>query len=138
MNGEVNDFAAPILCPKLYPKGPCHTEITSMSKESNMKALRQVSVRDCGGGYGGEKHSVEASAGERERRREAEALFRDFMCDMCLSHEHEQLSEAGRPIAGSIDQRGWVTCMLVCRCNSSGARRAGGVHRSDAVAAVVA
>ena len=42
MKGEPIDFAAPMLCPKLYPKGSCQGEIVSLSKESNMKALRQV------------------------------------------------------------------------------------------------
>ena len=41
MNGDPIDFAAPMTCPKLYPKGQCQGEIVSLSKESNMKALRQ-------------------------------------------------------------------------------------------------
>ena len=47
MNNEPNDFAPPVLCPKLYPKGVCDAEIVSLSKESNMKALRQVCACVC-------------------------------------------------------------------------------------------
>lgn len=41
-DGEAIDFAAPILCSKLYPKGPCRGEIVSLSKEQSMKGLRQA------------------------------------------------------------------------------------------------
>ena len=42
MEGKAVDFAAPIMCPKLLPQGKCTGEIVALSKEANMKDLRQA------------------------------------------------------------------------------------------------